>query len=141
MRERVAYRIFQLSESDLGFLAVVRSSDAAFLGLVALQFFVASWIVWEDAPNELTNRIEVELSYALGRDYWRQGYAAEACRAVVDYAFTDLRLPRLAYAVDGQNTPSVALMRHLGFRLGKNLHSDGAGEVVGVLTNPLLQSQ
>lgn len=137
VRERIAYRIFQLSDSDLGFLAVVRRRDAALLGVVALQPYVASWITWQDAPDELTNRLEVELSYALGREYWRQGYAAEACAAVIDYAFSELRLPRIAYAVDGRNTPSIALMRHLGFHLGSNLHADDAGGVVGVLRNPL----
>lgn len=145
VRERIAYRIFQLSAGDLGALAVVRSSDNALMGLVALQLYVASWIRWEDAPNELTNRVEVELSYALGRPFWRQGYAAEACRAVIDYAFTELGLARLAYAVDRQNAPSIALMRHLGFCLGTNLHpnvdSNGADSVVGVLVNPLGQAQ
>ena len=43
VRERLAYRVFQLTDSDLGFLAVVRTSDAVLLGLVALQFYVASW--------------------------------------------------------------------------------------------------
>ena len=32
-------------------------------------------------------------------------------------------------------------MRHLGFRLSQNLHPNGAGEIVGVLVNPLVQSQ
>jgi len=115
---------------------VVRKADAALIGLVALQFYLASWIRWEDAPAEPTARVEIELSYALGRDFWRQGYATEACRAVIDYAFSELRLPQIAYSVDGENAASIAVMRSLGFRLSANQHPEHANDVVGVLRNP-----
>jgi RimJ/RimL family protein N-acetyltransferase len=66
----------------------------------------------------------------------RQGYAAEACRALIDYAFRELKLPRIAYGVDGDNVASWRLMKHLGFRLGKDPHPDGNG-VTGVLENTM----
>ena len=138
VRERMVYRSFQARDSALGFLAITRKSDAALIGLVALQFYLASWIRWEDAPDEPTARVEVELSYALGRPFWRQGYAAEACRALIDYARTDLRLPRIAYSVDGENVGSIAVMRSLGFRLSANQHPEHRSDVVGVLRNPIL---
>jgi RimJ/RimL family protein N-acetyltransferase len=139
-RQWIAYRIWQLKDSQLGFLAVERKADRELLGLVALQHYVASWIVWEDAPSLPFATLEVELTYALGRAHWKQGYATEACRALIDYAFRELRIPRLAYAVSGANPNSYNLMRRLGFRLGKNLHPDAVGkdDVVGVLENTLL---
>jgi len=91
--------------------------------------------VWEDAPDSPYNNLEVELSYAFGRAYHRRGYAAEACRALIDYAFRELKIPRIAYGVDGDNVPSWSLMKSLGFRLGKNLHPDESNEVVGILDN------
>ena len=139
VRERVAYRAFEAADSDWGFLGVVRKSDQALMGLIALQCCVTSYIRWEDAPEEPTNRVEIELSYALGRDYWRQGYATEAGRAMLAYAFNDLKLPRIAYAVDGKNEPSIALMRTLGFTLSKNHHPNYPDSVVGVLVNPLVR--
>ncbi|MBA3469252.1 MAG: GNAT family N-acetyltransferase [Herpetosiphonaceae bacterium] len=138
VRERMVYRSFQLRDSPLGFLAIVRKVDTALIGLVALQFYIARWVRWEEAPDEPTARIEVELSYALGRDFWRHSYAAEACRAVIDYAFSDLRLPRIANSVAGANTASIALMRSLGFRLSMNQHPDHQTAIVGVLHNPVL---
>jgi ribosomal-protein-alanine N-acetyltransferase len=93
------------------------------------------WIVWEHDPAARHRRVEVELSYALGRPYWGNGYATEAGRALVAYAFGTLGLARIAYGVDGANTRSVGVMRRLGFRLERNLHADGAGDVVGVLDN------
>jgi RimJ/RimL family protein N-acetyltransferase len=108
---------------------VVRGADDALLGLVALQPYVPWWIVWEHDPTARHRRVEVELSYALGR------HATEAGRALVAYAFETLRLPRIAFGVDGANARSVGVMRRLGFRLERNLHPDDPGGVVGVLDN------
>jgi [ribosomal protein S5]-alanine N-acetyltransferase len=135
VREWLVHRFLQAAEDDLGFWAVVRAADDALLGLVALQPYVPWWIVWEHDPAARHRRVEVELSYALGRPYWGNGYATEAGRALVAYAFETLGLARIAYGVDGANTRSVGVMRRLGFRLERNLHPDGAGDVVGVLDN------
>jgi [ribosomal protein S5]-alanine N-acetyltransferase len=135
VREWLIHRAWQAAEDDLGFWAVVRTADDNLLGLVALQPYVPWWIVWEHDPQARHHRLEVELSYALGRAYWGHGYATEAGRALIGYAFDRLRLPRIAYGVDGGNLRSVNLMRRLGFRLERNLHPDGAGAVVGILDN------
>ena len=135
VREWLIHRAWQAAEDDLGFWAVVRRADASLLGLVALQPYVPWWIVWEHDPQARHHRLEVELSYALGRAYWGHGYATEAGRALIGYAFDRLRLPRIAYGVDRHNLHSVNLMRRLGFRLEPNLHPDGAGAVVGILDN------
>ncbi len=136
VREWLVYRQRQAAQEDMGFLAVVRRDDQALLGLVALQPYVNSWIVFEDSSASPHHSLEVELSYAFGRTYQRQGYAAEACRALIDYAFRELKLPRIAYGVDGDNVASWRLMKHLGFRLGKDPHPDGNG-VTGVLENTM----
>lgn len=135
VRVWLAYRQRQAAGEDFGFLAVVRRDDQVLLGLVALQPYVNSWIVFEDAPASPYHRLEVELSYAFGRAYQRQGYATEACRAVIAYAFRELKLPRIAYAVDGDNIASWSLMKRLGFRLGKDLHTDDGTGVIGILEN------
>ena len=135
VREWLIHRVWQAAEDDLGFWAVVRRADDNLLGLVALQPYVPWWIVWEHDPQARHHRLEVELSYALGRAHWGQGYATEASRALIAYAFERLRLPRIAYGVDRGNLRSVNLMRRLGFRLEPNLHPDGAAGVVGILDN------
>jgi RimJ/RimL family protein N-acetyltransferase len=135
VRDWLVHRALQAAEDDLGFWAVVRRADGALLGLVALQPYVPWWIVFEHDPAARHRQVEVELSYALGRRHWGNGYATEAGRALVAYAFGTLGLPRIAYGVDGANARSVGVMRRLGFRLERNLHPDGAGAVVGVLDN------
>jgi len=57
-----------------------------------------------------------ELGYALVRDAWGSGYASEAAGAVIDWAFSALRLHRLDANVADRNLASVRVLRRLGFR-------------------------
>jgi RimJ/RimL family protein N-acetyltransferase len=135
VRDWLVCRAFQATVDEFGFWAVVRRHDRALLGLVGLQAYVPDWIVWPDDPEPAYHCIEVETSYALGREYWGHGYATEATRAVLRYAFDTLRLARVAYAVDASNERSVNVMRRLGFRQVQNLYPDAAGDFLGVLDN------
>lgn len=54
-----------------------------------------------------------EIGWIFNRGYWRQGYAYEACSAVVRYAFEELHAHKLmAEAIDP--VKSVGLMEKLG---------------------------
>lgn len=55
------------------------------------------------------------LGYALGSAYWGHGYALEASRLAVEYAFGTLGLRRLEADVDPRNAPSLRLLDRLGF--------------------------
>jgi RimJ/RimL family protein N-acetyltransferase len=59
-----------------------------------------------------------------------QGYATEAMQAVLSSLFDDLGKHRVHASVDPRNTPSVALMRRLGFRMEAHhvqSYQDGEG--------------
>jgi RimJ/RimL family protein N-acetyltransferase len=139
VRDWLVCRAVQATTDEFGFWAVERRSDGALLGLVGLQAYVPDWIVWPDDPEPTYHRIEVETSYALGREHWDHGYATEATRAVLDYAFGVLRLRRVAYAVDAANDRSVRVMSRLGFRELPNLHPTAADSFLGALDNDLLR--
>jgi RimJ/RimL family protein N-acetyltransferase len=134
-REWLVHRAWQARNDEFGYWALVRKEDGTLLGLVALQPYVAEWIVWKDDPEPRHNGIEVEYAYALGREHWGNGYATEAGHAVIGYAFEYLGLPRIAYAVDATNRRSVAVMRRLGFVEAENLHASAPGSILGVLEN------
>lgn len=55
--------------------------------------------------------------YALGKDYWGQGYATEAAAAWVRYAFDILKLKRLVVCPAKANIASVRVLEKLGFRI------------------------
>lgn len=56
-----------------------------------------------------------EIGWFFNRNYWRQGYAYEACSALMDYGFREMRIHKIvAETIDGQR--SVPLMEKLGMR-------------------------
>jgi RimJ/RimL family protein N-acetyltransferase len=57
-----------------------------------------------------------ELGYWLGEPYWNRGYASEASRALVDFAFEKLGLERLVAGHYVDNHPSGRVLTKLGFR-------------------------
>jgi [ribosomal protein S5]-alanine N-acetyltransferase len=65
-------------------------------------------------PVEAGGRREIELMYLLARPHWRRGLATEAALALRDYAFAELRLPRLVALVFAQNGPSLRVVEKVG---------------------------
>ena len=57
----------------------------------------------------------LELGYALGRAYWRQGYALEALRGLLSHAFKAMGIRRVEAEVNPSNVASNALLQSLGF--------------------------
>ncbi len=72
------------------------------------------------------NDWEAELGYELDPQYWGQGYATEAARALVDYGFRELALRRISSWCIAENTASAWVLERLGFRqegrLRRNQH-------------------
>ena len=56
-----------------------------------------------------------EMGWIYNRSFWRQGYAYESCKAVIDYAFAELKAHKVfAEAIDA--VKSVGLMQKLGMQ-------------------------
>ncbi|HET7087649.1 MAG TPA: GNAT family N-acetyltransferase [Anaerolineae bacterium] len=80
---------------------------------------------------------EFGLYYALSPAHHRRGYAAEAVRAMIDYAFRRLRLRRIIATTTYNNKASMGVMRKVGMRIEKNPFPDPPWlQVVGVLEAP-----
>jgi RimJ/RimL family protein N-acetyltransferase len=67
-------------------------------------------------PAKLARVGGYELGAAIWPRYWRQGLAAEACRAILAEAFGPLGLERVLACTDAPNFRSLALLATLGFR-------------------------
>jgi RimJ/RimL family protein N-acetyltransferase len=59
---------------------------------------------------------DVELGYTLARDVWGRGYATELGRALVEHAFTVLRVPRVVAQVEPANAASRHVLEKLGMK-------------------------
>lgn len=139
VRQHLTYRICQYEQyQESGHLAVIRKEDEALIGLVGLVPCLM-WYHRFEGQDPRYNRIEVELLYAFGQEYQKKGYALEACRGVIEYAFKDLRIPRIAYGVLKDNLNSWGLMQRLGFEHQRDLNTDNGADVnIGVLNNTMV---
>jgi RimJ/RimL family protein N-acetyltransferase len=64
----------------------------------------------------------MEVVPVLGREYWGQGYATEAGRALLAYGFGELGIARVLSPIRASNARSIALARRLGCAIRRNLH-------------------
>ncbi|MCL2215735.1 MAG: GNAT family N-acetyltransferase [Defluviitaleaceae bacterium] len=59
---------------------------------------------------------EAEIGWLINRNFWRQGYAAEAARALLTLGFEELNLHRIFAKCDAENIASSRLMEKIGMR-------------------------
>lgn len=82
--------------------------------------------------------LEMAVGYALSSQQRGYGYAAEAVKALLGYAFAELRVPRVFATTDRGNADSVRLMRRVGMRVATNPDADCMyPAVAGVIHNCL----
>ncbi len=76
------------------------------------------------------DRGELSLSYALLPERTGQGYAAEACLAVLAWAQAHLEDRHVIAVTQTRNKRSVALLRRLGFTVRQGLEEFGAQQLL-----------
>lgn len=59
---------------------------------------------------------DIEIAWIFNRAYHGRGYATEAARGVINFAFSELRIARLYALIDRFNAPSIAVANRLGMR-------------------------
>jgi len=115
------YRITEAEYSDFYAWAVELKETGRVIGLMRLGSYVNKFDRAAEEPEPSFNPVDVELSFAFGQRYWGKGYALEAGRRIIDYAFGELRLSRLVNGIRHQNLRSVRFHEKLGYRVTKNL--------------------
>ncbi len=83
--------------------AVTDRETGALYGSISLMLHV------KDSPT-------AELCYWIGEEYRNQGYATEAARAMIEYAFSELMLHRVYAGHFGSNIPSGRVMQKAGMK-------------------------
>jgi RimJ/RimL family protein N-acetyltransferase len=77
---------------------------------------------------------EVGLYWALDPAWRGRGFATEAARALVDFAFERLGVERLVATAEHADGASIAVMRRLGMRIERNPSAEPASlQTVGIL--------
>ncbi|HEU5036556.1 MAG TPA: GNAT family protein [Nocardioides sp.] len=102
----------QLAEEGTGArLAIDRAVDGEFLGWISLSR-------WNPDFRSAA------LGYCLAEAGWGQGYATEAARAVLAWAFSTLDLNRVQAETDTRNVASARVLEKLGFLREGTLRED-----------------
>lgn len=126
-RDRIIDRYAEYNdEGGCGTLAVTLRADGTLIGYVGLQLYVL--------PRVPLATPEVELYYKFGRAYWGKGYATEACQAMLDFAFTRMRLARIVTVASRLNQESIRLMQRLGMKI-EDAPPSWPSDVIGTLEN------
>ena len=91
-------------------------------------------------PPELRlTSAQLGLYWAIDPAHQGQGYATEAGRTLIVFAFDVLRVERIVATTDYTNLASQAVMKHLGMRLERNPFPDPPYlQIVGVLDHPAI---
>jgi len=92
-------------------LAVDRSSDGAFIGWCSLTRYNPDYR-------------SASLGYCLDDAAWGHGYATEAARALLQWAFDTLDLNRVQAETDTRNTASARVLEKIGFVREGTLRED-----------------
>lgn len=130
----------KLHQFPYGDRAVALKATAELIGSVG---YVPLLDVYDQLP-ELAGSVpstgyatpEVGLFWAIDPRHQGQGYATEAAQAMIDYAFTRLRLKRVIATTDYENGASQRVMRKVGMTLARNPSPDPPWlQVVGVMDN------
>jgi len=116
---------------------------------VAVAFFVYR----KEADSEVIGQINLfniarkvfqcaTMGYSVAEEHQGRGYMTEACRAVVEYAFTQMNLHRVQAGHLPENLASGAVLRKLGFapegyaRDYLYFHGKWRDHVLHAITNP-----
>lgn len=66
--------------------------------------------------NRTPDHQRAELGYLVGKKFWRQGYATELARRLVQHGFEDLKFSRIHAGVFSGNTASERVLKKIGFQ-------------------------
>jgi RimJ/RimL family protein N-acetyltransferase len=92
------------------------------------------WGVEELATGHLVGRVgfyqpdgwpDFELGWTIGRNWWGKGYASEAARRCLRYAFDDMHRDHVISLIDPANTPSIRVADAIGETLEREIEVGG----------------
>lgn len=99
-----------IDENGWGFWAIELKESHEFIGFIGLH----------NQPQQFDFSPCVEIGWRLAKEFWKQGYATEGAKAVLDYAFNVLNLDKVVSFTASINKPSETVMKRLGMQKVKN---------------------
>ena len=85
----------------------------------------------------IDKRPEVEVTYMFAEAFWGQGLGTEAARALMQYGFEEIKLPRLICCIDAANLASIKVAENLGMIFEKEVDTGEGPELLFAKDKPL----
>lgn len=102
IQEWLITRIAEYDTNGFSVWAIVLKDENKLIGFCGIR------------PADLDGRTEIELIFRFAQAYWGQGYATEAARGVVEYAFNTLAINEIIAVINSRNTRSQNVLQKLG---------------------------
>jgi ribosomal-protein-alanine N-acetyltransferase len=112
-RQRVERIMAQYARTGVDFLATVYKENGQFIGRCGLL-----WQVLDGVQ-------EVEVAYMIAKQYWGQGLATEAARALKEHGFRDHGFQRLVSIIHPDNAASIRVAEKNGMQNERDVEFDG----------------
>ena len=96
----------RIDANGYGFWAAERKEDGVFIGFVGLN----------KTRDNMPFPPSVEIGWRLDRPYWGNGYATEAAKASLKFAFETLKEPEVISFTAVPNKPSQQVMKRIGMK-------------------------
>jgi ribosomal-protein-alanine N-acetyltransferase len=87
-------------DEKIGFCAVIEKKSGKVIGWCGL------WLLQESN--------EIEVGYAIKKEFWGRGFAPEAAEAMLKYGFNELELEKIVAVAYPENQASQNVMKKLG---------------------------
>ena len=97
---------------DLGLWATVHKEAGRFIGRCGLL------------PWTIDGKEEVEVAFTIAREYWGQGLATEAARAILQHGLDRLNLSRLICLIESENIASQRVAEKIGMRFEREARDE-----------------
>ena len=110
--EAVAHHMIQkqldrYAENRYGLQKLIHRETGEFIGCCGLLL------------QEVDGQNEIEVGYHIFPAYWNQGYATEAAKCFIDFAFKTNQAQRVISIIDDKNLASIRVAEKNGMRLIK----------------------
>ena len=106
----------QYIENGIGRWAMVEKSTNAFVGWTGMKLI----------KEPINNRVDFyDIGYRLVRRFWGKGYATEAAKVALDYAFTHLPTGEIIGLANVDNTGSRNVLQKIGLVRQETFEMEG----------------
>ncbi|MDI1316639.1 GNAT family N-acetyltransferase [Flavobacterium sp.] len=95
----------QYIQNGIGRFVIVLKETNEVIGWAGLKFITEE----ENGHNNF-----YDIGYRLQEKHWRKGYALEAATAWLDYAFTEMKIPKIYASAHVDNIGSNTILKQIG---------------------------